>query len=183
MVNFIQELTEGRVFKDGSTVRGKSAESIADLVFLMILTLEVIRHENKKLAKDYADQILKWQEFNSMKSSANDLYNLIAVLDNQDKYDVFIDTNRSIAIPKLQLFRYLRDLVRNTDSHNLDRQFLIALEDFLKVSNYKSYRRTVGDWTIASPTERQNVVTMLKRELNSKASQTDIYQIFKSLPI
>jgi len=181
MTNFITELTEGRVFKDGASVRGKSAKSIADIVYLMFLTLEVIRHINKEAAVNYTNQLLKWQEFNSMKNSATDMYNLISVLDNQDLYDLYIDVDHAIAIPTFQLFRYMRDLVRNTNSHSIDRQFLIALENFLKVTEYKNYRRVVGDWVTSTQSEKNGTIVMLKRELNSKVPQADIFMLFKSL--
>jgi hypothetical protein len=172
---FLQELVEGRIYRDGSTVRGKSAEQIADLVFLMFMLLEIMRFEDKGFAKDYANAIVKWQEFNSMKHSANDMYNLLAVLSNQDTYDAFIGSNHAIAIPTLQLFRYLRDLTRDTQSHNLDRQFLAKLEDFLKVTKYKSIRRIVADWSSSTDSERKGVLTTIHREFQAKGPQTDIY--------
>lgn len=181
ITSFLQELTEARIYKDGTSIRGKSAESIAELVYLITLLLEVLRFEDKGTARNYAEETLKFNNFDSMKTSGTDYHNLIAVLNNQSKYDVYINSNYSIAIPYLQLRRYLKDFSASSSSHSVDRQFLIKLEEFLKVSKYKSIRRVVADWHLASDTEKKDVFIQLRRRFKDMMINIDIWQKAKDI--
>lgn len=176
---FMTELVEGRYFNDGSTIKGKSAHDIAEIVFFLTLVLEILHNEDEKLIRTYAEKTLAYPDFLTMKASATDYHNLVAVLLNQDEYHEKIDVDRSIAIPKLQLKRYLTNLKYGYEKHSDDRAFFVTLENYLKMSEYKTLRRIVGDWQDASKNEKSLVISTIRRELNKHAYQSDLYNVFK----
>lgn len=176
---FLQDLAESRIFKDSSSIKGKSAEQIAELVFLVILLLEILRTEDRGTARDYVDATLKFNSFDSIKASGTDLHNLISVLNHQGDYDDQIHSDYNIAIPYLQLRRYLKDysLGPTTGQGNsMDRQFLIKLEKYLKVTKYSKFRRIIGDWWNASHDEKRDTIAQLRRLFSSLAVNIDIWQ-------
>ena len=84
---FITELTEARMFYDGKDLKGRSAEDIAGLAYLIIMLLQIIRYDYPSQAKSYASDTARYKQYETMHYSATDLSNLLAVLNNQENYD------------------------------------------------------------------------------------------------
>lgn len=183
MFDFIQELTEARMFRNRDTLSGKRVEDLATVAFLSIMMIEIMRHIDPNYAKRYARETLSYENFTAMRSSASDLHNVLTVLNNQTDFEGKITPNSRIAVPVLQLRRYLRDLENGRKDRGLDRQLFKTLEDFLAVRNsvYKKIRRNVGDWDLNSEAEKKNIRRTIKNELNRISLQLDILQHFKSL--
>jgi len=179
---FIQELVEARLYKGESTLKGKTAKEIASIVFLMIMTLEILRHESPSYAKKYVENTFQFGEFNSMRSVMSDLGNLLAVLSNQKDYDNTIKADFGINIPFLQLKRYLMDMKNGNKTSSVDKTFFLKLEDFLKVNEslHKTIRRYVTNWDTTQAAEKKNVVEIIKREFNTRSNYNDIYLHLKS---
>lgn len=175
---FFQDLVESRLFKDGTSFKGKSAEQIAELTFLCFMLLEILRYEDKGDAKSYVEDTYKFKNFEAVKSSGTDLHNLISVLNNQDRYDVYINSNSSISIAPQQLRRYLLGFSGQSD-HYFNRSFLIKLEGYLQVSKYKTMRRIVADWKDSTNSDKYGVLMMLKRRFSDLAINLDLWRIAK----
>jgi hypothetical protein len=182
---FIQELVEARLYKGESTLKGKTAKEISAIVFLMIMTLEIMRHESPNYARKYVENSLQFGNFDSMRSSMTDFGNLVAVLSNQDDYDDTIKADFGINIPFLQLKRYLTDIRNGAKTSSMDKSFFLKLEDFLKVSEglHKTIRRHVTNWDTLKDNEKNNVVEIIKREFNTRSNYNDIYLQLKSEPL
>ena len=178
---FLEELVESRAFTDGSTIHGKSAKDIAEIIMLMTLVLEILHIDHPAVAIEYVEKTLLYPDFTAMKSSATDYGNLAAVLANQTKYHDKITVNLDISMPVMQFKRYLKDIKYNSSHHSQDRAFFMTLEESLKVSMYKSYRRIIGDWAISSNGEKQAVISNLVREFSKKSVRSDIYVAFKHI--
>jgi hypothetical protein len=183
MFDFIQELNEARLYRGTSTLEGRSAEELAKISFLMIMMLEILRTEDNSFARKYGEQTLQYEQFDAMRSNATDLHNLLAVLNNQDKYDERITVNHKISVPVLQLRRYLRDISNKRKDRGLDRSLFIKLEDFFKISdsNIRQIRRFVGDWYDVSNNEKANVRKQIKNMLQGYGQQNDLLIQFKTL--
>lgn len=181
MLDLIQELVEARLYRGTSTLEGKTAEEIAKISFLMIMMLEILRFEDSKLVSKYVADTLQYEQFDSMRSSASDLHNLLAVLNNQDKYKERIKVNHNISVPVLQLRRYLRDISANSKDRSLDRTFFTKLENFFKItdSNFKQIRRYVGDWHLVSDNEKNKIRKQIKNFLQNYGQQNDLLIDFK----
>lgn len=181
MFDFIQEINEARIYKNGDTLKGKTADDLAVGVFLMIMMLEILRNIDKDYAKKYAIQTIGYENFTSMRGSASDLHNLLAVLANQEDYKDKIETNSKINVPVLQLRRYLRDIENDRKDISLDRQLFLKLEQFLNIKNssFRQIRRNVADWRLNSTAEKTLIRRNIKNYLNNYNQQTDILVYFR----
>lgn len=180
--NFISYLTEARMFYDANDMKGKSADEIAGTVYLMIMALQILRYEVPNVAKSYAGDSMRYQPYEKMHYSATDLGNLIAVLNNQDDFSDKIKANKNISIPLFAINRYLSDTRSGSISPNDDASFFYRLEDYLKLysnSVFRKLRRDIGDWRNLNFPDRVQIVTLLRREFDKRASSTDLYLWFK----
>lgn len=176
MLEFIEELTEAKMFRGRETLSGKTADDIAEVVYAMFLIVEILRTEDSGWLKDYITNTMADEQFKSMRSSSSDLHNLIAVLSNQDKFDSKIKVNPKISPPLLQIKRYFRDILNDRKLASVDRAFFKSLEDFLKIKNsdLKHFRRTVTDWQYASTTEKRGIRLGIKNFLTPTNHQNDL---------
>ena len=198
MLEFIQEISEARLYKNGDTLKGKSINDVAKITFLNIMILEIMRTIKPEYAKQYASNTFPYQHFSSMRTSASDLHNLLVVIDNQDKFQDKLTTNKkysstwpftqssmsyTITLPELQIKRYLRDIQSGTKNISQDRQLFKTLEDNFHISdsNLKNIRRNVADWKLASPVEKETTIIAIKQLANNLNQQNDLYQYFKNL--
>jgi len=178
-LQFIDFLTEARLFTDATTIKGKSVEDIASIVYLMIMMLEITRHTNHSYAVDYASKTMIYSSYENLHYAGTDLGNLLAVLNNQDTFKGQLTSpNKGIAIPLFQINRYLNACKGSSFDHNSDAQFFYRLEDYLKLyskANFRQFRRDIGDWRNLSYADKNQVVQKLRQEFDKRASTCDIY--------
>lgn len=184
-LEFIQELTEARLFRNRDTLNGRSARNIADICFLALLAMEILRTLDSSYAKKYSNDTLSYGQFKTMRNNATDLHNLLAVLNNQSEYAGKMQPDLTISVPVLQIRRYLRDLDNDRKDKPVDRQFFYKLQSFLKITNgeYKELRRAIVDWRFNSAVEKRNIIRTIKNEFNRMTLQLDLQQHFKKLSI
>jgi hypothetical protein len=180
--SFLQELTEARMYRNTTTLSGKKATELAKVAFLMFMMLEILRHEDKSFAKRYSLDSMWYDNFASLKSSSTDLHNVLSVLANQSKYADKITTNLSIAVPILQIRKYLRDIENDRKDKGWDRAFFKTLSEFLKItdSDLKEMRIWVGDWLQASATEKRKLRLQIKNLLQATNHQNDLLIHFRT---
>lgn len=180
--DFIQELKEARMFRGSDTLRGKSARDVATMAFAMIMMLEILRSEDKEWTKSYVRSSMDHTNFGSMRTNASDLHNLLSAINSQDKYSARIKSDASISVPVLAIRRYFREILSGQKNLGLDRTLFQSLESAFKISdsNLRKVRRNVGDWWLASDTEKASTRRLLKNVLQSTAHQADIFVHFKN---
>lgn len=183
--SLIRELTEARIFYNADTLKGKSAEMIAELAFTMILALEMMRHLDASFALKYADKTYKYQDFEKMYNGATDLYNLLVVLGNQSDFADHIIANPNISFPKLQFKRYLRDIMARRVDNVADRTFLYKLEGCFKINDsfLKTVRRAIVDWGDLDADEKKHLKSLLDNKFKKLAQYVDINMTFNSTVI
>jgi hypothetical protein len=182
MLDFIQELNEARMYRGTDTLKGKKADDLAKVAFLMIMMLEILRDLDADFVKKYAYETMSYDNFEHMRSNATDLHNLLVVLSNQTNFEDKIKVNPKISAPILQLKRYLRDLTNHSKDHSQDRQMFMKLEGFFNISDsiVKHIRRSVGDWATCSHTEKQDICRYIKNALQNQNQQNDLFTQFKN---
>jgi hypothetical protein len=180
--SFLQELTEARMYRNTTTLSGKKATELAKVAFLMFMMLEILRHEDKSFAKRYSLDSMWYDNFASLKSSSTDLHNVLSVLGNQSKYADKITTDLSIAVPILQIRKYLRDIENDRKDRGWDRAFFKTLSEFLKITDadLKEMRIWVGDWLQASATEKRKLRLQIKNLLQATNHQNDLLVHFRT---
>jgi hypothetical protein len=179
---FMEELAEARLYFDADDVKGKSADDIAAIIFLMFMMIEIIRHSTPSYTAGYADQTMRYNTYENVHYAGTDLGNLLAVLNNQDTFKDKIKTNTSINIPLFQINRYLSAVRSNSNSHQEDATFFWRLDDYLKAYNFpalRQLRRDVVDWDNAEHAEKERIILMLRREMDKRSSSNDLYLWFR----
>lgn len=161
-----EELTEARYIRNVQDTIGRDATDVAESFFEQLLMLQQMKYENPKLAKKYAQDTLRFQGFGSVKPGATDLHNLAAILQNPAKYKG-VTSGGTVGFDDLGFKRYLRNIISGRDEPNVDRQFLLNQQKRLGIrsSFLKSARRIAGDYTRATPQERQ---AMTARMINAQ---------------
>lgn len=180
---FLQELTEARLFYGAKDVKGMSAKEIGELIYLMIMLLEVVRWTKKSEASSYASKTMELSPYDTMFYSGTDLCNLLAVLNHQDVFAGQIKVDGKISIPLYQINRYLSTVRAGKGIESEDQQFFWRLEDYLKVygnSAFRALRRDIGNWTNLAHADKVRITDALRREFDKRASQADLYLWFKT---
>jgi hypothetical protein len=181
-LSFIADLTEARMFQGIDDLKGKTAENIADVIYLIIMLLEIIRANKPEWAANYASQTLQYNTYDNMHYSGTDLANLLAVLNRQDTFKATLKVNAELNIPLFQINRYLNAVKGRNDSSSDDATFFYRLEDYLKLYSkpvFRRLRRDIGQWNKLSYADKVRIIQMLRQEFDKRASTTDIYLWFK----
>lgn len=182
---FLQELTEARLFQRPEDLRKMSAEKIGETIFLMIMTLEMMRYSDPRWAAGYAADTMRYNPYDNMHFSGTDLANLFAVLNFQETFKDHIKVNKNISVPLFQINRYLGDVRSGSSSRskNEDAQFFWRLEDYLKAYNnstMRTLRRNIGDWESLSFSDKKRTEAYIRSEMGKIASGADIFLQFRS---
>lgn len=181
---FLQELTEARLFQKSSDLKNKSAEEIARIVYMMIMTIEAGRYVNPSWAASYAADTMNYSPYENMHYAGTDLANLLAALNFQETFKHDMKVNKGISIPLYQINRYLTSVRSGGNrSHNEDAQFFWRLEDYLKVYSsgvLRQLRRDIGDWPNLTRANKIQVDSLLRREMSNSASSADIFQWYRA---
>lgn len=180
-LEFLQELTEARLYRSRDTLKGKTAEELARATFLMIMMVEILRAEEPTWIKNYIVSTRWNEDFKAMLMQASDLHNLIAILHNQDKFEDKITVDKTISPPIFMLKTYFRNIENSRKDHGWDRSFFKKLEEFLKIKDgsLREVRRAVADWQLNSDTEKRTVRHQIKNLLLPTNQQNDLLLYFK----
>jgi hypothetical protein len=176
------ELVEARMFFGPDNIKGKSAEQISDIIYLLFMMIEVIRYYHPDRAAKYADETLCYSTYENMHYAGTDLGNLLAVLNNQDTFKAYLKTESKISIPLFQINRYLQSVRSRNKSNNDDATFFWKLEEYLKLyskSLFRQLRRDAGNWKNLTRADKVAFCQILRREFDSRAGNADIYLWFK----
>ena len=175
---FMKYVFEGRVVRRGADLRRYTFQEIQEKIFLTFLTLSLLKNfkETRNWVKQYASSTLTYGDFNIIRASANDLHNMLAVVDgvkditqklaNSKQAEILRQRN---ILPTLAVKRYLRTLDK-------DYQFLSKLESSLNINNndYRNLRIAISDYLNLNNSRKKIVVTRLLQAVRNKLSGTDI---------
>jgi len=194
-MEFLQNLTEARLLGGGKTgLKKYNARDVADLLFLHICALQMMKHEFYGLpeAQKYIKNSGNLIHFDYWSSHRNELYVLIHVLigrfaepqqrllKDQEASRVFIER---VKIDKQLLRKYLRLIAAGKTDESFERRFLLGLEHGLMISNsnYRAIRRLVMTWPKQSHSTKQLVMTRLLQILRSKARRSELLPILEAI--
>jgi len=175
---FMKYVFEGRVVRRGADLRRYTFQEIQEKIFLTFLALSLLKNfkETRNWVKQYTSSTLTYGDFNLIRSSANDLHNMLAVVDGVKDITQKLANSKQAAvlrqrniIPTLAVKRYLRTL-------DDDYQFLNKLEKSLNVSNndYRNLRIAISDYLNLNSSRKKIVVTRLLQAVRNKLSGTDV---------
>ena len=182
---FLQYVSEARVVRRPNDLQRYTFSDIQERIHLSFLALSLLHSNNntKSWARSYADQTLTYGGFDAVRSSANDLHNLLAVIDGrQDIVKKLRNPNQAEALrqrntlPTLAVKRYLRKLED-------DYRFLAQLESNLKITNaeYRQLRRAVSDYARLDTASKSRTVKKLLNLAQALLPGTDITRKLKEI--
>lgn len=176
---FIKNLSEARVFRNPTNLPEVGIGTVAENFFNSALALQIMKYENPKAAKAYAQRTLAGG-FDGWRSSGSDFNNMAQILSNPDRYGEKLKLDRRISMPTLQLKSWLRNMAQGREDTNADRKFFLALQRQLGVRSpgLISARRVVADWTRSLSNERAQATAKVHRGLSRDLKQVDFYAPF-----
>jgi len=175
---FLQYVSEGRVVRRQRDLGRYTFQEITERIYLSFLTLSLLKNfsQTLKFVKSYSAQTLTYGSFDRVRTTANDLHNMLAVVaGNPEIVQKLANKNAAMAlrqrqtVPVLIIRKYLRDW-RN------DYRVLTQLEKALGIINpdYKNLRRAISDYPSLDRKRQKVTTTRLLQALKAKLSGTDL---------
>ena len=175
---FLQYVSEARIVRRQDDLTRYTYGEIEERIYLSFLSLALLNRFNSSRAfvRQYANDTLTYGSFDRVRTTANDLHNMLAVVDgNVDILDKLSNKQQARAmrqrhpLPTMAVKRWLRTLQD-------DYRFLSQLERSLGIANsdYKNLRIAISDFNSLDSRRKQVTVTRLLQALRAKLAGTDI---------
>ena len=175
---FLKYVSEGRVVRRQSDLQRYTFQEITERIYLSFLALSLLKNFDQTIGfvKTYANQTLAYGSFDRVRTTSNDLHNMLAVVAGDSSIvQKLANKNAAMAlrqrqiVPVLAIRRYLRTF---KDSYS----FLTQLESALGISNldYKNLRRAISDYQKLDGRRKKATTTRLLQALKAKLSGTDL---------
>lgn len=179
---FLEELSEARMYRRLSLIKGESVDSLASKLFSHLLALRVIIHEDPDAGLGYLNEIMKFPMFKEFKVSQPDMYNLIVICLNQYDYADKVFNNWDIKIPEMRLRRIMRALLRGKDPKNDFGGFMILFQRMIPdlSSRQVQIRRAVTQWDDLAPSSKGTVIRWLITDMRERKIQSDMWELLKA---
>ena len=174
---FIQELSEAKLFRNPTKLKDASVGQLADSFFNAILGLEILKHTDPVAAQKYAKQTMAYGNLNGWRSSGSDLHNMAHLLINNRRYTDKLEIDRVVTVSELQFKTYLKNLAQGRNDPTFDKRFLLNLQKGLGINSpgLRSARRLIADWPRSLPNEKQLAATRVYMGLQHDLQQSDMW--------
>ena len=181
-------LDESSLLRSLSAASRYSARDIADLLFLYMTGLHILRcdFEAAPFAQNYARKTISYNNWDQIRINSTDLYQLINILVEQSNQWTLHLKNQSssrlllqdISIDPHDIRQFLQNIAQGGFNSIKSGRLLLRFEQDLKISvtNYKSIRRIAADWELSHvDTEAKSlVVTRLLQAIRHRAFSGDL---------
>ncbi len=175
---FLKYVSEGRIVRRQSDLKRYTFQEITERIYLSFLTLTLLKNfsQTQGFVKSYATNTLSYGAFDRVRSTSNDLHNMLAVVAGDPEITKKLaNKNAAMAqrqrqtVPELAIRRYLKDFKGSYT-------FLTKLETALGISNsdYKNLRRAITDYASLDTRRKKATTTRLLQALKAKLSGTDL---------
>ena len=182
---FLQYVSEARIVRRQDDLSRYTYQEIEERVYLTFLALTLLKNFNssKSFTKQYANNTLTYGGFERVRTTANDLHNMLAVLDgNTDILDKLSNKTQAKALRQrhplhtLAVKRFLRTF---SDEY----RFLSQLERAIGIKNsdYKNLKIAITDFKNLDSRRKKVTVTRLLQALRAKLGGTDILRQIEAL--
>lgn len=194
-MEFLQDLTEAKLIgRSKNGLRRFDARELADLLFLHLCAVQILKHEFLGLpkAQEYVKATGPLTSFDHFVASRNELYVLIHVLSgknaessrkllkNQEASNLFLDR---IKINIQYTRKYLRLVLAGKVDESFERRYFLMMEKDLNITNniYRAIRRLVMTWPKQSRSTRRLVMTRLLQVMRTKGRRSEMMGILEWL--
>lgn len=189
--SFLNEITEARLTRQDSSLRTLTYTDCCERTYLILLTLEVMRHfaGSRGFVSAYARRTMYNDNFKIFRSTSTDLYNFIYfVIGDKKAIDKLKDPGAAMRMREETTFPinnvkvYLNKLKGGMVPNQVSDMF-IRLESNLGIKNsdYKAVRRAAVNFNRLDTKAKQDAVTRLLFALRAKLRSSDIIDDFEKL--
>lgn len=174
-LQLINELCESRIFRNKADLTKYTKRQKQDLYYAVLLSTIALALDTKttQFARQYASAAAAFSNFDFFRVSANDLYVL-----------TYIAQNELGALPeKMKVLRLYKGLGRGNVDRSFLQQFLLRLERslFITDTRLRNARRTIINWGQATPPVRKQTITQLHRFIHVRAKLAEVLPYLKVL--
>jgi hypothetical protein len=185
LMPFLQYVSEARMVRRQSDLSRYTFEDIQERIYVSFLALGLLKNfaDQRSWLNAYADNILTYGNFDMVRMSGNDLYNMLSVVDGRrDIVKKLKNPGRAEAmrqrhpLPTFAVRRYLR-------KWEDDYRFLTQLENGLGIHNsqYKNIRRQIASYQRLDSNSQQRLRKSLSQLANTLLPGTDIARKLKEI--
>lgn len=189
MMDFIKDLQESRMTRQGDTVKRLTFADCCENMYLTLLALEILTHYPKQMpmAKEYARRS-KDVRYDKFKIDSTDLYNFLYFINGDEVAlgklrdpGAARQTQGRTALPLKDIQNYLANMSVGRTSF-APQQMFIRIENGLNIRNteYKELRRYLVRFDKHPKQAKKNIITKLMFALRSRLRNSDIIDIFSS---
>jgi len=192
-MDFLQDLTEAKIIgRSKSGLKKFNARDIADLLFLHLCALQILKYEFFGLpeAQKYVMETGPLTNFDYFLSSRNEIYLFVHILigkkakssqlmlKDQEASLVFLKTIK-INLPYLR--KFLKMILAGQNDAAFERRFLLMMERDLRINDnyYKAIRRLASTWSNQSNSTKKLVMTRLLQIMRAKARRSELMNILE----
>ena len=169
-LQLINTLCESRIFRSKHDIGKFSDKQKTELYYSILLATIALALDKKThhWARGYASSAAAFSNFDFFRVSANDLYVLTYILQNELKV-----ISRS---QQQQILRLYRGLGKGNVDKSFVQQMLLRMERSLHITDTKlrNVRRTITNWGDSSEVARKTAITQLQRFIRVRAKLAEV---------
>ena len=182
--NIFHELNESRMWKQLKQLTGLKMSKVAELMFEQLLAMQIFASADPAYAAQQAAQIMRLQNFDGFRTSQPDLYNVLTIMVNPERFEDQVIQDVQVTVPELRLKRNLRALAKNS-LNNSDYGYMMLIlqqemQDFLPAPLVQ-LRRQVGNWDRIPASDKKVIVDRLMLQMRERGLQTEYFEKLRKL--
>jgi hypothetical protein len=182
-MKFIQEIIESRMIRQLSQAQQFNLEELTERLFEHLLALQVLSLVDSKAAKNYVSGIINNLNFDGFRNTQKDLYNLLTLVYNADRYSDIIKPNISISLPIFHIRRNLRSIADGridvTDYNNM---MMILQRQYHRIGpRQANLRREISEWPRKTTSQRMEIIQQLMMLMRERMLNSDLYYIISNI--
>ena len=173
---FLSTITEARMLRRLSSVKGETVDNLTSKLFNHLLALRMLFVLKPKVAIAYASDTMQYAAFKGFRVSSTDLYNLIVLVLQQYDHADKLFNNWDIVLPEMRIRRVLRAVAVGDWPSSDFNELMLIIQRRANLTGYQHTLRRVSADFDKLPTEMQH--QHLKRLLllmREDGIQSDLY--------
>lgn len=182
-MNFLKEITESRIIRQLYQAEQFDLEDVMERVFEHLLALQVLAQVRPDEARKYCQTVVNNSNFDQFRTTQKDLYNLLALVVNADRYKNTVNKNISISLPEFIIKRNLRSIAEGRiDLDDYNNMMMIIQRLYHRIGpRQANLRREISDWSNLSRQNRMSIIDQLLMLMRERVMNSDLYYSISQL--
>ena len=134
-------------------------------------------------ARSYVSGIINNLDFNGFRTTQKDLYNLLTLVHNADRYKDQIKNNISITLPIFHIRRNLRAVADGRiDLSDYNNMMMIFQRQYHRIGpRQANLRREISEWSRKTRFQRWEIIQQLTMLMRERMLNSDLYHMISNL--